>query len=608
MSRPKLTVASIEVTEDSLGARTVVVRGVTGKKGGTLEAINLDAASHGRIRVDETSAVGEVDENGDFCIELEGRMGREAMLGDHFRFRVRDDEGTSEWFETTIPGPKERSPIVNMDRISLFAKDGEIWIENLEIRPVGGPYTEVRFLNDQNRVDATVVLDRHGMIPAGQSISGVEGNTLRVAVKDGEEYRDVGHLVCPGLARQHIIGLPVPAPHKDETNPDGTPRYSLARFRGPLFKGKFSVNDAAQGYLPDCGVVAAMGALAHCASKNPSMLDGLIRQSVGVKLASIGLAPIRENSDNLMVTADSVVGDRNRTVILTHTHTRHRIRITLDDEGRIPSGEEIVIPGRVGDRFTVSALYQQPHDVEVPFGEVTCPEPDEATDSDEEFDTDNRQDPIYLVRFKKPNWDEWKYDDVEIAVDTDFYVRPSGTALYDRTTNSTNTPEEMELYVALVIKAWFLWRYPKEGYAGTDNGIAPSLIMSHALGMKDVRIALDGDGGEKLSEERILEVLENAAAANLPVVVTTYVDEVRYVNTGFVSAHCYTVMGTLKVGDSHYAILRNGWGEDIPEDTPAIDIQVEGPGIFPYSIQGFRSRFSTIFTVSTKPPWGAGYW
>jgi hypothetical protein len=84
----------------------------------------------------------------------------------------------------------------------------------------------------------------------------------------------LARLKHPHVAQVHLLGkysiggvdLPDPKMHKDEMNADGTPKFKLERFTGPLFLNEPTPGDVRQGAIGNCYFPAA---LASVAAQNP---------------------------------------------------------------------------------------------------------------------------------------------------------------------------------------------------------------------------------------------------------------------------------------------------------------------------------------------------
>jgi hypothetical protein len=258
--------------------------GVT-KAGAQIEAINLTTAPTGRYRVDDTMVVGKAGQDGRFDMaKLTGDMA--VREGDVIRVRARFEDGTtSDWVTINAKGVEardSRNAAVALFRIGVSdAGGGKIAVTNINAsRQISEPGARLQLTNNRTRENFTVTLDDKGNFPTGFTVNGRAGDSFSVAASDGKnnvDFRErVGNVTVPGGQPGTQDLVPDPALHKDELDAAGKPRFTKARFTGPLFIDGPKPEDVAQGQIGNCYFPAAMGAIARV---NPEAITRLIKDN-----------------------------------------------------------------------------------------------------------------------------------------------------------------------------------------------------------------------------------------------------------------------------------------------------------------------------------------
>ncbi|MFO0727748.1 MAG: C2 family cysteine protease [Myxococcota bacterium] len=259
-----------------------------GHAGDSIEAINLSTAPTGRYHLDDTVEIAKVGGDGKFSGKFIGQLSP-TREGDIIRLRARDSAGkTSDWVTIRAKGistADTSNAEIALFRVSLSdAGSGKIDVSNMNSsRQISEPGALVRFVNSRTGDAKIVTLDDTGNFPAGTKLDGKPGDVFSVAVSDGVNNKTLsttsGKLTVPiagGGGGGNGVDLPDPKLHKDELNPDGTPKYKEARFRGPLFVSEISPEDVRQGQLGDCYFPSAIAAMAQA---NPDVFKDMIVQN-----------------------------------------------------------------------------------------------------------------------------------------------------------------------------------------------------------------------------------------------------------------------------------------------------------------------------------------
>ena len=271
--------------QETFGPLTIVgdqKNGIAGlaKPGETIEAINLSAAPAGRLHLADTMVIGTADSSGKFL----GTM-PDVREGDLIRMRTRAADGsTSDWLTIQAKGIESkdtRNAIVNLERMDLAAGADGVSVTHNTARPLSEPGATLRFTNARTGEKVDVKVTENGSLPAGLKLPGKAGDEFKVAASDGTNNVDfatvAGSLKVPGgTGGGNRVDLPDPAMHKDELNADGTPKFKLERFSGPLFIDGPKAEDVRQGAIGNCYFPAALAAVA---SMRPDIIEKMIKDN-----------------------------------------------------------------------------------------------------------------------------------------------------------------------------------------------------------------------------------------------------------------------------------------------------------------------------------------
>ncbi|MBL8934770.1 MAG: hypothetical protein JNM69_09460 [Archangium sp.] len=250
------------------------------KPGQIIEAINLTTAPAGRLHLTDTQVIGTADASGKFS----GTM-PDVREGDMIRLRTRAADGsTSDWLTIQAKGIEAsdtRNAVVNLERMDLAATPTGVSVTHNTGRPLSEPGAKLRFVNVRTGEKVDVTATQNGSIPEGLTLPGKAGDEFKVSVSDGKNNTThatiTGTLKVPG-GSTGIVGVDLPDPkmHAHEMNADGTPKYKLERFTGPLFVNEPTPGDVRQGAIGNCYFPAAMAAVAHT---SPAVLKEMIKQN-----------------------------------------------------------------------------------------------------------------------------------------------------------------------------------------------------------------------------------------------------------------------------------------------------------------------------------------
>lgn len=271
--------------QETFGPLTILgdqKNGISGiaKPGVTVEAINLSTAPGGRLHLTDTMVIGTADASGKF----NGTM-PDVREGDMIRLRTRAADGTtSDWLTIQAKGVETadtRNALVNLERMDLVANQSGVSVTHNTGRPITEPGAQLRFVNARTGEKVDVKATDTGSIPAGLTLPGKAGDEFKVSVSDGKN--NVAHATVAGTLKvpggsTGIVGVDLPDPkmHKSESNADGTPKYKLERFTGPLFLNEPTPGDVRQGAIGNCYFPAALSAIAHV---SPNALKDTIKQN-----------------------------------------------------------------------------------------------------------------------------------------------------------------------------------------------------------------------------------------------------------------------------------------------------------------------------------------
>jgi len=271
--------------QETFGALSITgdqKNGIAGlaKPGEIVEAINLSTAPAGRLHLTDTMVIGTADASGKFL----GTM-PDVREGDMIRLRTRAADGsTSDWLTHQAKGvetAETRNAVVNPDRMDLAATPAGITVTHNTGRPLSEPGASIRFVNARTGEKVDVTATEKGSIPAGLTLPGRAGDEFKVSVSDGKNnvaHANVtGTLKVPGgTTNTGGVDLPDPKMHKDEMNADGTPKFKLERFTGPLFINEPTAGDVRQGAIGNCYFPAALAAVP---AQNPQAIKAPTKQN-----------------------------------------------------------------------------------------------------------------------------------------------------------------------------------------------------------------------------------------------------------------------------------------------------------------------------------------
>jgi Calpain family cysteine protease len=270
------TSGAVQVSEFArAGAKQVTISGAA-TKDSTIEVINLSTIPTKRLHDDNTFALGKTGADGAFSAKMDARA------GDWLRMRTRTNTGKeSDWVLVRVEGAgtDTRNAEVNLLRMELTAlPNGQVALaNNNSSRPISEPFATLRFINERTKKVTDLKMDDTGRFPADSKLPGKEGDTYTVAATDGinnKNFKDVVGKVQVATEGGGGV-LADPLPHKDDRKPDGSSRYSLGTFTGPLFKSGAKASDVMQGNIGNCYLPAAAAALAHV---RPGLLEQNIRK------------------------------------------------------------------------------------------------------------------------------------------------------------------------------------------------------------------------------------------------------------------------------------------------------------------------------------------
>lgn len=247
-----------------LGDQKQGISGVA-KPGDRIEAINLTTAPDGRLHLDDTMEIGRADATGKFT----GRL-PDVKDGDIIRVRTRGEDGkVGDWVtvRANLGGADTRNALFNLTRVDVAAlANGMVEFNQNTPRPISEPGAKVRFTNLRTRQTHDFTVNDKGGFAAAFALAGRAGDEFSVAVSDGTNNKDfrqvVGNLKVPVAGTQPTGGLADPAPLKSDTLADGTSRYKLERYTGPLYIDGPSHEDVQQGAIGNCYFPAALAAVA----------------------------------------------------------------------------------------------------------------------------------------------------------------------------------------------------------------------------------------------------------------------------------------------------------------------------------------------------------
>lgn len=260
--------------------------GVT-NAGWLVEAINLSTAPSGRLHTTDVMVVAEADAQGKFTGGFAGQLSG-TQQGDLLRIRARDKNtgAVTGWLNVRANGlaaADTRNAQLATMRIGLSAKpNGTVEMLNINgSRQISEPFATLELTNKRTNEKVRVKLNAEGTFDAPVMLKGNAGDVFSVAVSDGTNNTSLtqvsGKVTVPVESNGgNTIDLPDPKLHRDELNPDGTPRFQKIRFTGTLFDNGVSPVDVRQGQIGDCYLPAAVASIAQVA---PERLRDMVKQN-----------------------------------------------------------------------------------------------------------------------------------------------------------------------------------------------------------------------------------------------------------------------------------------------------------------------------------------
>jgi Calpain family cysteine protease len=278
------------------------------------------------------------------------------------------------------------------------------------------------------------------------------------------------------------LDLKDPTLHSDEIGEDGKPKFSLERYRGPLFELGAQHTDAVQGQIGDCYFPAAVAAIA----------------------------------------------------------------------------------------FHVPGHFEKMMQMKSEIDEIT-----------------GQQKVWYEVTFKARDYEKGGFKDEVVKVDGDLYIRSWGGPLYG-SDDGARTPEDMELWFAILEKAYAQWK--GDSYEAVGNGGFVSQVFEDMLGVEAGSMGTyDADSVWKT----ITSAVDDKRAIGAGTRGES--DEALYANTGVYANHAYSILSYEEKDGVKYVTLRNPWGESEPSPGDG-----NNDGIFKLTLDQFQKLYAQVYFVE-KP-------
>jgi hypothetical protein len=170
-----------------------------------------------------------------------------------------------------------------------------------------------------------------------------------------------------------------------------------------------------------------------------------------------------------------------------------------------------------------------------------------------------------------------------VEVDGRLYADPTtGEPLYAESGDAPDAPDRMEMWVAVVEKAY---AQIHQGYEHIGSGGEPAAALAELLGVRTTEVPLDQIGADATFE------LVRSRPGD-PMVAATGKD-VNYDGTGILSPHAYTVLGAKETPAGRFVTLRNPWSHGVP----AGEGHAPDDGVFDMPLADFVRLFRAIATT-----------
>lgn len=208
----------------------------------------------------DTFILGSADGRGEFTGKMPG-----LQEGDFVRLRERFKDGSvGNWVTVRAHGLGQDTRNAPLDLTNIMLVDQGNGLVAIQPRnpdkATSEPAACFEVMNLRTEESALVEVDGEGRMPSGNMVPGQPGDTFAITVTDGTNIGEVGRITLPGSVPQ--VDLPDPRIHAT-FNDGNIIKPLLKRFFGPIFVNGPAVTDGEQGYLGDCYIGAAGGAVAH---------------------------------------------------------------------------------------------------------------------------------------------------------------------------------------------------------------------------------------------------------------------------------------------------------------------------------------------------------
>jgi len=527
---------------------------------------------------------------------------------------------------------------------TALSRDGVTRAEQLELVKAG--------LDTYEQADLDAILDGDG-VPMTAEVRGfLEQVAGRRPLEDGEVALKVtgapadGQLTGTAAPGATIEAINLSTAPSQRLHPDDTFVLGRADADGN-FNG--SVPDAEEGDVVRMRSRDAQGRVSSWINVMTSS-GGEDTRDAQLALHRIGLTDKGDGKIELInINSSRPVSEPGATVQFTNDRTGESAQFTMNDQGTFGDGTQL--PGRAGDKFTVSAsdginntdFSKNMGAVEVPGGDgddhdVDLPDPKLHADElksdgtprfstkrysgklfvDDPKSTDVKQghigdcylpsaaaslaharpglfediikdnhDGTYTVTFKERDYARGR------GAHKDKEITVDGD-LYTRTYGgplygaSTNSTKTDDMELWWPIFEKAYAQW-KGSYNSIGNGGSSARVFGEVMGRPYV-----SDDIEYGDADDIWSTLKASVDGKLPVSAGTYSsdDSGRYSNTGVYSDHSYSVLGYDVRDGEKYVTMRNPWGRSEPRPGDG-----KNDGIFELKFEDFRKLYETLYTV-----------